>query len=492
MPEYEAWKAQTENGRAGLQDQVLQGAGDQQLEGGEGVLQQDRGPQAGLQDDGFEDDRAIDLAFNKKRADDRKEWINGYEEGTLVDHTKAEVSYSDFINKELVLFAKANVIRAIPSLMDGFKPSQRKVLYGCFKRKLKADVKVAQLVGYVSEHAAYHHGEASLGETVVAMAQDFVGSNNINLLVPQGQFGTRLQGGKDSASTRYIYTRLDPITRSIFHPDDDPCLEYLNEEGMSIEPTWYCPVIPMVLINGIDGIGTGWSTSVPNFDPYGVIRNCRRYIKGEELEAMLPWYAGFRGTIEWGREEGKCDVAGVIEQTGESQATITELPVKKWTQDYREFLEENLPKGERKKEGAKLLDDYTEHHTEKHVHFELQLSQQQKKGELEKVFKLRSSISMNNMMLFDADGKMHKYESVTDIIKDYAQVRMTMYEKRKAYLLKKLTRECAVLSAKARFIKLVVARELAIKRRKIADLVQELRRRGFKAFNELEGEGPAA
>merc|ERR1719163_2529320 len=157
------------------------------------------------------DDQAIDLAFNKKRADDRKEWINNYVDGDLVDHSQPEVSYKDFINKELVLFSKANVVRAIPSIMDGFKPSQRKVLFGCFKRKLKSDIKVAQLVGYVSEHAAYHHGEMSLSETIVGMAQDFVGSNNVNLLVPQGQFGTRLQGGKDAAATRYIYTRLAPV-----------------------------------------------------------------------------------------------------------------------------------------------------------------------------------------------------------------------------------------------------------------------------------------
>merc|ERR1719162_873330 len=143
-------------------------------------------------------------------------------------------------------------MRSIPSLVDGLKPGQRKVIFGIFKRNLQADVKVAQLSGYIAEHSAYHHGEVSLQGTIVAMAQTFVGSNNISLLVPSGQFGTRLIGGKDAASARYIYTRLDRIARIIFHPDDDPLLEVQIEEGQQIEPKWYIPVIPMVMVNGAE------------------------------------------------------------------------------------------------------------------------------------------------------------------------------------------------------------------------------------------------
>ena len=134
--------------------------------------------------------------------------------------------YSDFVYKELVHFARYDVMRAIPSMVDGFKPTQRKIAFSAFKRGLKTDVKVAQFAGYVAEHSAYHHGEVSMQGSIVAMAQDFVGSNNINFLYPSGQFGTRLQGGKDAASARYIYTRLQPIARLIFHPDDDAILEY--------------------------------------------------------------------------------------------------------------------------------------------------------------------------------------------------------------------------------------------------------------------------
>jgi len=184
-----------------------------------------------------------------------------------------EIPYSDFINRELILFSMADNVRSIPSVADGLKPGQRKVIWGCFKRKLKKEIKVctlvlyafpanclckvAQLVGYISEVAAYHHGEASLTMTIVNLAQDYVGSNNLNLLLPNGQYGTRDQGGKDHASARYIFTELSSFSRAVFHPADAPLLTYLKEDNDWIEPEYYMPVIPLVLVNGAEGIGTG-------------------------------------------------------------------------------------------------------------------------------------------------------------------------------------------------------------------------------------------
>ena len=156
----------------------------------------------------------VDMAFSKARVDDRKIWLNNLEEDTFLDYSKCKedgVKFSEFIDKELVLFSQADNARSIPHVFDGFKPSQRKVLFSCFKRKLKGEIKVAQLAGYVGEHSAYHHGEMSLTGTIIGMAQSFTGSNNINLLTPSGQFGTRRMGGKDSASPRYVFTKLEKV-----------------------------------------------------------------------------------------------------------------------------------------------------------------------------------------------------------------------------------------------------------------------------------------
>jgi DNA topoisomerase II len=242
----------------------------------------------------------IDMVFRKARVEDRKQWLNDILEDTYLDYSNAHetgVKYSDFINRELILFSKYDNERSIPHFLDGFKPSQRKVLFGCFKRNLKGEIKVAQLTGYVAEHSAYHHGEQSLQGTIVNMAQNFVGSNNINLLTPSGQFGTRRMGGKDSASARYIFTKLEPITRTIYHQDDMELLAYKSDDGVSIEPEFYMPVIPMVLVNGAEGIGTGWSSNVCNYNPREIVRNLRSKIAGEPMQQMDPWYNGFSGKV---------------------------------------------------------------------------------------------------------------------------------------------------------------------------------------------------
>jgi DNA topoisomerase-2 len=246
-----------------------------------------------------EDDKAIELCFSKTKVEDRKEWLRGFKPGTFLDHSVDKIRYADFINKEMILFSMMDNERSIPSLVDGFKPGQRKVLFAVFKRNLKQELKVAQLAGYVAEHSSYHHGEVSLGGTIVGMAQNYVGSNNISLLEPIGQFGTRLQGGKDAASTRYIFTKMSPLARVCFSPHDDQLLSYLNDDGQSIEPKWYIPVLPMVLVNGSDGIGTGWSSSIPTYNPADIIANIRSKLsdRSYEFQSMTPWYKGFTGQV---------------------------------------------------------------------------------------------------------------------------------------------------------------------------------------------------
>lgn len=264
IPEYEAWKGRNDDGK-GWVLKYYKGLGTSTTEDAKKYFS-DLGKHLKPFQAADDESRVlIDMAFSKKKADDRKEWLRGYVEGTFMDHSIPEIPLVDFVNKELILFSRADNIRSIPSAVDGFKPGQRKILFACFKRNLKSEIKVAQLAGYVSEHSAYHHGEVSLCMTIVNMAQVFVGSNNLNLLEPLGQFGTRLQGGKDAASPRYIFTNLSKLARTIFHPHDDPLLNYLNDDGQSIEPEWYIPILPMLLVNGGDGIGTGWSTAIPNY-----------------------------------------------------------------------------------------------------------------------------------------------------------------------------------------------------------------------------------
>jgi len=247
--------------------------------------------------EGTSSDNVIDMVFNKKRSEERKDWLSGYDRNSYLDTNNTSVSYTDFINKELIHFSKYDCERSIPNLMDGLKISLRKILYSAFKKNLTSEIKVAQFSGYVSEQSGYHHGEASLNAAIVGMAQDFVGSNNINLLLPNGQFGTRLQGGKDSASERYIFTQLSPLTRLIYRKEDDPILEYLEDDGFPVEPRFYVPIIPMILVNGGKGIGTGFSTDILSYDPLMLVEYIENLLKLENKdETFTPFYKDFQGT----------------------------------------------------------------------------------------------------------------------------------------------------------------------------------------------------
>ncbi|KDE07461.1 hypothetical protein, variant [Microbotryum lychnidis-dioicae p1A1 Lamole] len=487
IPQYEHWKEVTDDGR-GWRIKYFKGLGTSDARDAVkyfGNMDKHRLP---FRPSTQEERELIDMAFNKKKADNRKEWLRGFVPGTYLDHSIAEVPIEDFINKELILFSMADNVRSIPSVIDGFKPGQRKVLFGCFKRKLTQEIKVGQLGGYVAEHSAYHHGEMSLQGTIIGLAQQFVGSNNLNILDPNGQFGTRLQGGKDAASARYIFTNVSSITRSVFHPADDSVLEYLNDDGQSIEPSWYIPIIPMALVNGSEGIGTGWSSSVPNYNPTDIVANLRRKMRGEEMEPMHPWYRGFKGTIEKTEKDGYVST-GHIERLDDATVEITELPIRTWTQTYKEMLESWVVGTEK---SPALIKDYKEYHTDTTVHFIITLTEKGKdaisKEGLEKCFKMQNKISISNMVMFDSQGKIKKYATPEEVLDDFYDVRLEYYHKRKAFLVDELTNIHDKLSNQARFISMMISKpkQLTLDNRSTADIVQELRAKGFRPFPKVQ------
>lgn len=504
IPEYEAWKEKTN--LKGWKIKYYKGLGTSQAREMQEYFSDLPKHRKYFKYVGPEDDEAIVMAFSKQYANKRKNWISNYEQGTYLDQSLSSIPYNEFINKELILFSLADCERSIPSLVDGFKPGQRKILFSCFKRNLKGEIKVAQLSGYVSEHSAYHHGEQSLHATIIGMAQNFVGSNNINLLEPIGGFGTRDMGGKDASAARYIHTTLSVITRYIFHPDDDNILDYLNEEGLSIQPVWYMPVIPMVLVNGSSGIGTGWSSTIPNYNPRDIVNNIRRLLRNEDTVKMKPWYRGFLGSIEEETPD-RYKVKGIWRRVSHDCIEVTELPIRKWTQDYKDFLEGLLlnslekekvkkMKERKRKRGSKdeeeestnkkaneepFIKDYKEYHTNTRVHFKIYSDNfaEMTDSEIEAKFKLTTTISLTNMHLFATDGKIKRYREPEDIIKEFFVVRLKYYQLRKDYLVKKIEDDFKILSNKVRFILAVINKEIVISNRKRADIINDLIKKGF-------------
>ena len=420
-------------------------------------------------------DESIILAFDKTKSDLRKTWLL---ESTEKKASELEVPYgnverlniSDFIHKDLVNFSLADLKRSIAHVSDGLKPSQRKVLYACFAKNLTSEMKVAQLAAYVSEKTSYHHGEVSLADTIVKLAHNFMGSNNINLLEPCGQFGTRLMGGKDASQTRYIFTKLTKSARTLFDAKDDPVLKYLDDDGKQIEPEYYVPILPTVLVNGTEGIGTGFSSYIPPFNPEDICANINRVIDGENLVPMKPWFDKFKGRV-FSNDEGFWVTEGVWTQAG-NKIKITELPPGRWTQEYKEYLDTLMDK--------KNIANYVNNSTTENVDFVIEGYTGK---DIVKDFKLQKTFHVSNMHLFHPTRGIHKYESPEEILTDFVKIRTETYKKRKAYLIHVLKEKTKKLENMSRFVDMVIHEKLIVFKRKRSELESEME----KMFDKIDG-----
>lgn len=434
---------------------------------------------------------SICLAFQKDKADDRKEWIRKFDkENSYTDET--DIEYNTFIHKELINYSQASVLRAIPAIHDGLKPSQRKVLYCGLIRNLTNEIKVSQFSGSVSEKSAYHHGEMSLQGTIINMAQNYVGSNNINLFYPSGQFGTRLLGGKDAASPRYIFTKLSSITKLLFDNRDFPILNQLDDDGFKIEPEWYLPILPTVLINGVEGIATGYSTKIPQYNPIDIINNIKLLIKGDAPSDMIPYYRGFTGEIV---EDGKnYKSIGKYCQIDHKVVKITELPIGVWTYTYQEYLEK-LVIDPKKKTAKQCLRSYNCNNTDTTIDIELVFPTEAVLNKLmknidkfEQLFKLSTKINTTNMYLYSTDNTIKKYDNVCDILIDYYEIRLQYYQKRKDYLLIKLKKELDILKAKIRFITEIMNDTIVIYKKSKDTIIKMLEKNNYPKFENSSNE----
>ena len=432
-----------------------------------------------------EDEKTYDnmnKVFHTKFSDIRKDWLAKYDPENVKlkwnnqEHEVQKISFSDFIDTEVIKFSLDDCKRSIPNIMDGLKEGHRKILYVGFLRNLKYSgktIKVAQFAGTVAEKSGYHHGEQNLVGTLTGMAADFVGSNNIPLFYRDGQFGSRSEGGKDAADGRYIHTKLDLLTRLIFRKEDDVLLEYLEDDGEKVEPRFYVPIIPMILINGIiAGIGTGWSTSIPCYNPIDIINCIKIWLENDGKDVVVndkdqfvsmlpeisPWYRGFKGDIEK-MEENKYVSWGKIEQKGKD-LKISELPVGLWTNDFVETLE--ILKEEKK------ISNYKNYSNPDTIDFTIIPSKSEDFECNEENLKLYKYIRSTNMVMFNYKGQLKKFDIVDEIINEYCIVRFDFYTKRKNYLLNNLKHDIKYLGNKKRFL-------------------ENIRDGNIKLFDEIQG-----
>jgi DNA topoisomerase II len=440
---------------------------------------------------------SIDKVFNKHRSDDRKVWLGNYNKDDVLNSDTQNISYEDFVDKEMKHFSKYDCDRSIPNMMDGWKISTRKILFSCFKRNLTNEIKVAQLAGYVSEHSGYHHGEMSLIKGIIGMAQEYVGSNNVNVLMPNGQFGTRLMGGKDHASERYIFTALNPLTKFIFREEDKAILNYNDDDGLKVEPEFYLPIIPFVLVNGGKGIGTGFSYEGTSYNLGEIIKYIENKIDCKKKNIELhPYYENFNGTVikNYGKKN-KYLIKGKFKVISADTIKITELPVGTWTTDYNEFLEYLMT--DKTKSGKKkipLIKKKIDMCTDVQIDFTLKfypgvlpnlLSKNfdEHISMIEKTLNLTTIKSLTNMNLFTEKNRLKKYANVYDIIDDYYNIRYLGYNKRKKYMLGLMEYQVKLLTNKARFILEQCENIIDLRKKKKDNVIALLKERNYDVMD---------
>jgi len=448
---------------------------------------------------------AINLAFgpSKDFSDIRKQWLYNYDRENIIEQSQKIVTINEFINRDLIHFSNADNMRSIPHVLDGLKPSQRKVLFSALKKNLKNEIKVSQFAGYVSENSAYHHGDMSLMGTIIGMAQNYVSSNNINLLNPNGQFGTRYQNGDDAASSRYIFTNLNDITVHIFDINDTPILNHLTDDGKNIEPEFFVPVVPMILVNGTKGIGTGFSTDVQPHNLDEIIKALKDKIQGKTPKKLHPWYRGYTGKISYlGNDEipnhinnGRYLVTGSYNIFDEKKCIIevTEIPIGVATEKYKADLEKliidnskDIKPAVRRAQCITHFDNYS---TESRVRFLIYFDKikfskiLQKENGFIDVLKISKTVTTNNMHLYNPQGVITKYKTTNDILDEYFNFRLKFYNTRKVNMLQTLDKELHILENKVRFIKKVINNTVKIFKMKINIVREQLEEKQFEKFD---------
>lgn len=466
-------------------------------------------------------DTTLDLfnnLFHKDLSEYRKDWIRNILHQTEYElflfGSENSITYNDFLNMAYVFHALENVRRNIPQLMDGLKPCRRKILYAAFSKGINSKIKIAQFAGHVSEKTAYHHGEASLYSTITNMAQNYVGSNNIEWFTPKSQMGTRQFNGADAPSARYAYIAMNPLTYLLFPACDDSLLNYLEEDGEKVEPEHYNPIIPMLLVNGASGIATGWSTDVPSYNPLEIIQQYQSRLRGITtiFIDMIPYYRGFNGKIVRASDHSFI-TKGVYQITAYDEIQITELPIGTSTDSYKVYLEnlvlhysteksmaENTPNDKPTKTPKKqqfFLQDFMNHTTDTRVFFTLKIDpfvlQQWNNiananpDAITDIFEfnlnLTSKISTTNMILWH-NNDIQKYDNVTEIMEDFYIKRLPLYEIRKQNELTNMQSKISILSNKIHFIQQVRAKEIQPWNISKVELIEFLQNNNYQKNND--------
>jgi len=385
-----------------------------------------------------------------------------------------QLQIRDFLNAGFKSFSTYDCVINIPSLVDGFKISQRKAMYVISKRDRMNTVE--RYSSEVATATAYHHGANNLESVIVGMAQDFPTSNNVNFLTPDGQFGNILNHLASAA--RYISVEPNAAFRKWFKKEDDLIIEYETEDGEQIEPKFFIPVVPTILFNGTSGIGTGYSCKILAYNPADIIKSVQAVLDGKKQKKLTPWYRGYTGTVS--KQLNQTTFTGVFKRVNTTTIKVTALPVGYDLDQYLATLSKLIEKG--------TIKDYDDNSTETGFDIDIyvtrEFSSSYNDDEITSVLGLVSRDS-ENIVVWGEDGKIHQFENPELLIEYFVKIRLAYYEKRRLKLIQLTTERISWLSEKARFIQFYLNNVNVFRTKKKPELVEVLVKNKFVEHDKL-------
>ena len=394
--------------------------------------------------------------------------------------TQNTQNIKDFFRMDYVDQASYDNLRKISSAVDGLKNSNRKVIYTVLDKNIKELVKVQQLASKVAEYTDYLHG--SLDGVVSNLGQNFLGSNQIPLLQKKGNFGTR--SVPVASAPRYIYARGADVLQYLFSKDDKEILIKQTFEGQEIEPRFLLPLLPLIFVNGNQGVSSGFAQNIGQRDVKEIVKALvlRSQGKKDNFDDFnkVPMFCNeFKGTIMRDPETQdayKWIITGnyTIEK---DEIVITELPTYSKLIPYIQLLDSL--------QDEKKIKSYKDECNGDNWKFRIKLNKGQALTEEQiiKQFKLRTTLT-ENFTCLGADNKIKEFQHPSEILEHFYNTKIEFLEKRKKFLHANLNNIISKKQNQYRFLELVVHSKLNVQKMKTEELVKYLLDNKFDKFED--------
>lgn len=375
---------------------------------------------------------------------------------------------SDFFNTDYVDFASYDNLRKIASVMDGQKNAARKVLYYTLERNVTDEIKVSQLGSKVAEYAEYLHG--NMDGVIVNLGQGFTGTNNIPLMAAEGNFGTRF--AQEASASRYIFTHGTEDFFRLFNKEDAPILVEQTFEGNKIEPRFYVPELPILLINGSEGVSSGFAQKILPRAPGKIKKAIMAKLDGKKIDRnwLVPYYHGFKGTITQGDTPEQWVISGLVERLGANKVEIIEVPIGYDLRDYLDVLDDL--------EDKKIIQSYVDKSEDDNFHFVVNINSKTLKEWDDQTLLTRLKLVKRvteNYTVMDEENRIREFDSAEELLDHYIEIKRLFLQKRKAYKIQKLSEDISLEQSRYAFVNAIVSEKLIINKRKKTDIENDLK-----------------